>query len=250
MAENTADHLIHLLEIDVAHKDFLSQVRHWDNLKMATADSSIWVKDFTADQLQHASLRSIPFTRLYYLKDNLLFPAGSLLPERKLPSLLWTPIERALPIVIDNIQHSLSQLPVSIKVKLIPVEEEQNVSILVTGMEMAGKYIETAPAVRLQPLEWTLLNNGRVFIKGEPLLPLDGDVYWQKDRFIFPAGYAPEFSVLEKAIAERIDETGEYFIWWTGVYQYCLLHPGVLQPLTIGSWRNTFNSNKIVQQEP
>jgi MoxR-vWA-beta-propeller ternary system domain bpX2 len=239
MAADTESSVMYLLELKLQHKDFLASIRHWDNLKVATEESSIWVKDFTAAQLENPALRSVPFAKLFSVKNNLLFPLGSLLPARKMPALLWTPIERALPVKLSDFNHNLFTIPPAAPLRLIPSDEEQQASILVTGMAAAGLYIDTAPAARLQRLQWTVVNNTDVFLKGQPLLPLDGNAYWQQGRFIFPLGWAPEFTILQNTAAQVMDPSGECFIWWLNAQEYCLLHAAALQPLSIASWRQT-----------
>jgi hypothetical protein len=83
MAENFADYLV---KLSVEHKDFLGQIRHWDNLKLAVELTDIWIKNFTETQLNSAELLSIPFISIYVCKDNLIFPKGSLLPLKKMPN--------------------------------------------------------------------------------------------------------------------------------------------------------------------
>lgn len=241
MAEDITNHIVYWLQIKVQQKDYLGQIRHWDNLKMAIDADNIWVKDFTAAQLEAADLKCIPFTQLFYCKDNLLFPKGSLLPTGKLPSLLWTPIERALPVELAGFNYNffgINQLQI---IQLVPDGKEQKATILLTAINLANDYIVNAPAIRLQPLQWALINNKEALFIGEPLLPLNGKAYWQKERFILPVGYVFEFAILENIAAEKIDATGANLIWWRDEHTYCLIEPSVLQPLSIASWRQTVN---------
>ncbi|MGC4104123.1 hypothetical protein [Ferruginibacter sp.] len=239
MAEDTADDLIYWLKIDIEHKNYLGRLRHWDNLKMATDAQCVWVKDFTAQQLSSAELKSIPFAALYYCKEDKLFPKGSLLPERKLPVFLWTPVERALPVELQGYNHNFFGIHQQQPLRLVPCEEEQKATVLLTGIQTAHDYIVTAPSVRLKNLQWLLINNNEALIFGEPLLPLNGRSYWQKERFILPVGYNFEFAILEKIAAQQIDEEEAHLIWWQNENNYCLLHRAQLQPLSIASWKQT-----------
>ena len=243
MAEDTSNHLVYWMQLDLVHKDYLAQIRHWDNLKIAADEQSIWVKDFTVSQLESIALKSIPFTHLYYCKDNLLFPNSSLLPVGKQPAFLWTPIERALPVTLQGFNHNFFGIQQQQALRLAPIEEEQKVTVLLATVQDAGNYILNAPAIRLQQLKWIFINNKDALIIGEPVLPVNGRSYWQKGRFIFPVGYAFEFTVLEKIAAQQIDSTGTYLIWWIDGASYCLLHPDVLQPLSIASWRQTISNS-------
>ena len=239
MAEDVADDIVYWMEIAMQHKDFLGQVRHWENVKIATDEGAIWLKDFTGWQLQHRLLQSIPFTRFYYCRDNLLFPKGSLLPSRKLPQLLWTPIERAFPLSLEGFNHNFFGVHQQQAIQLVPAEAAQPATVLLTNIVAANKYITTAPAIRLLHLQWVLINKEMALIMGEPLLPLNGATFWQKGRFIFPVGYAMEFSILEKAVEQRIAAADNQLIWWMNEKEYCLLDQVSFQPLSISSWRQT-----------
>src|ERR1035437_2347122 len=98
MAENPSEYLTYVLAIEKKHEDFLGQIRHWSNLKIATNEGTLWIKNLTQKQIGSLEIKSIPFAQIYVLNENLLFPLGSNLPSLKLPSLLWTLINRGLPI--------------------------------------------------------------------------------------------------------------------------------------------------------
>ncbi|MGG9962276.1 hypothetical protein [Ferruginibacter sp. SUN106] len=239
MAEDTANHIAWWMKLRLQHKDYLGQIRHWDNLKMASDEEYIWIKDITTAQLDAHELRSIPFAELFYSKENLLFPRGSLLPECKQPSFLWTPIERALAVTVEGFNHNFFGVHQQQIIQLVPVDEEQQATALLAAIDIAGDYIVNAAAVRLQPLQWALIDNNKALLIGEPLLPLNGKAYWQKGPFIFPVGFAFEFPVLEKTVAQKIDATGNDLIWWIDEHNYCVIQKDALQPLSIASWRQT-----------
>ena len=241
MAKDVANDIVYWMEIGAQHKDLLGRVRHWDNLKIATDEDSIWIKDFTDWQLQHNVLQSIPFTRFYYCKDNLLFPKDSLLPTRKLPGFLWTPIERAFPVTLEGFNHNFFGVHQQQTIQLVPAEFDHPSTALLADTLSTNKYITTAPAIRLQHLQWALINKTMALIIGAPLLPLNGKAFWQKENFIFPVGYAMEFSILEKVVAQHINATSDQLIWWTDEKQYCLIDKNLLQPLSIASWRQTIS---------
>lgn len=237
MAENVANNLVYWLAIDAVHKEFLAQIRHWDNLKIAIDEGLIWIKDFTDWQLRHNLLHSIPFTSFYYIKDNQLFPKGSLLPNRSVPGYLWTPIEKAFPVTLQGFNHNFFALQQQQSVKLVPADVEYPATVLLVDIKEANSYITSAPAVRLQHLKWVLVNQTMAFIIGEPLLPLSGKTFWQTESFILPVGYDMEFPVLKKIIAQQLDPAGHYLIWWSDETNYCLVDPMLMQPLSIASWR-------------
>lgn len=236
MAENFADHLV---QIETIHKEYLAQIRHWDNLKIATEANYIWIKNFNELQLASVELQSIPFTKTFVCIDNLLFPKGSLLPYKKMPNLLWTPIERALNIELSNFNHNFFGIHQSVEIKLIPTEAEQKATVLLLNIHTASNYISNASAIRLKPLKWLLIDTESALIIGEPMLPLDGKAFWQKGNFIFPVGLHLEFLLLEKIIEKKLILSHTQLIWWISECSYCIIDRTMLRPLTISSWKQT-----------
>lgn len=239
MAKDVANDIVYWMEIEKQHKDFLGSIRHWENLKTASNENSIWIKDFTDWQLRDSTLQSIPFTRFYYCRDNLLFPKGSLLPQQKQPSFLWTPIQKAFPVTIEAYNHNFFGVQQRQTIRLITTETEQQATVLLVDIEMANKYIHQAPAIRLQHLRWLLVNGSKALFVGAPMLPLNGDAFWQKGNFIFPVGYSMEFPILENQVKQIINADGDALIWWTNEHAYSLIKASLLQPLSIASWRQT-----------
>ena len=236
MAENFADHLV---LIDTVHKEHLGQIRHWDNLKIATESNDIWIKNFTELQLASNELQSIPFTKTFVCKDNLLFPKGSLLPFKKMPNLLWTPIERALRIELSNFNNNFFGVHQTVEIKLTSFEAEEKATVLLVNTHIASKYILNASAIRLKPLHWVLVDAENALLFGEPMLPIDGKTFWQKGNFIFPVGLNLEFPLLEKSIEKKLNLSQNQWIWWTSENSYCLIDKTLLKPLSISSWKQT-----------
>lgn len=241
MAEDLANNLTYLLEIDIAHKSFLGQIRHWRNLKVATESSTIWVKDFTNVQLQSVEFRSIPFGKVYVCQDNLLFPAGSLVPQKKVPNLLWTPIERALPISLPNLNHNFFGVQQSIKIRLIPSVQEQIAKVMFATSQEVGLYVCKASSIRLRHLRWVQVDVDYVLVFGEPLLPIPGSCYWQVDDYLLPIGYQFEFPSLAKLVSAQISPKSSNWIWWRSEQSFSLVDKSAIQPLSVGSWKQTYN---------
>lgn len=239
MAENSSNHMIFWLELDLKYKSFLGQIRHWNNLKMAIDNQSIWIKDFSQTQLESTELKSIPFAKLYRCQDNLLFHKNSLLPARKMPAFLWTPIDRALPVELENYNHNFFGISEQQLIRLVASEEEKNATVHLVKITVADPFINTAPAVRLKSIRWARVGSQYAVFLGEPLLPLDGSTFWQRGRYIFPVGYELEFTGLEKFIEQKSGSSASDLIWWMDKTNYCILDSGLLRPLSISSWRQT-----------
>lgn len=232
---------MYFLEIKKEHKDFLGAIRHWDNLKVAFETDTIWVKDFSAEQIISTELLQIPYTKLYELKNNLLFEKGKLLPVKKLSSgLLWTPILRALPVSLPMFNHNFFGIDQKIKMVLKPSENVKEAYALLTDYEEAKSYILTAPKYRLELLRWVVIDK-KVLIIGTPLLPLKGITYWFENDFLIPSGYDFEWNVLAKTLQEKINPFEQNIIFWNKENSYSRIPKNNIKQLSISSFRLTFS---------
>ncbi|MFN8284197.1 MAG: hypothetical protein U0U67_13340 [Chitinophagales bacterium] len=229
----------YLLQISVEHKERLGSIRHWQNLKLAFDDSIIWVKDFTKEQVESIQVKQIPFKELFYFKDNLLFKIDSLVPEKKMHSgLLWTPINRALQVELPSLNHNYFGINEAVNIKLIEANAEHESCALLTTINVAADYINTATAIRLKNLKWCMINKD-LFIIGKPLLPLIGKTFWMKNDFLLPTGFDFELTVLEQTLKTLLNPHSERFIVWKEDASYVSVDKNEVRPLSISSFRQT-----------
>lgn len=213
MEENSSDHLDHLLVLDAVHKEYLGHIRHWSNLKIATEDGKIWVRNFTLKQIESVEIKSIPYKHIFSVKDNKLFPYGSILPVSKAPSLLWAPIEIGLPVKLPKPNHNYFGIRHTIHAEIIPSPVVHETCALQTTPGLLASFIETAPAVRLQNLSWVILDKTKVLILGMPLLPLQGDTFWKRNSFLLPSGYDFDISLLTEVMEQKLGSQSKWTVW-------------------------------------
>ena len=214
MAEDPSNDVTWLLEIEQQHLDYLGPVRHWGQLRMAASPDCYWISGLTADQLESPEIKSIPFKHLYFEKDQLLFHRGGLVPVKKLPELLvWTPLERGLPLDLPSFNHNYFGITEKLKLRLVPSGKEEEPAALLTSIAILRNYILTAPAVRLRRLLWVILDD-QALILGHPLLPLPGDSFWQKGDVLLPAGLDWEWPVLEPTLNRELNPDRDHWLLW------------------------------------
>ncbi|KFF08928.1 hypothetical protein [Flavobacterium hydatis] len=232
---------MYFLEIKKEHKDFLGLIRHWDNLKVSFETDTIWIKDFSLEQIAEAEIQQIPYKTIYELKDNLLFEKGKLLPSKKLPSgLLWTPILRALPVSLPKFNHNFFGVDQKLKIVLKPSEDIKEAIALLVDYEELKLYIESAPKYRLEPLQWVIIDK-RALIIGNPLLPIKGSTYWIDNNFLIPTGYNFEWFALVKILQEKLNPSEENIILWNTDNSYSIISKTQIKQLSISSFRLTFS---------
>ncbi|MBF7090778.1 hypothetical protein IUY40_04380 [Flavobacterium sp. ALJ2] len=232
---------MYFLEIKKEHNHFLGSIRHWDNLKVAFETDTIWIKDFSLEQIDAAEIQQIPYKTIYELKDNLLFEKGKLLPSRKLPSgLLWTPILRALPVSLPKFNHNFFGIDQKLKIVLKPSEDIKEAFALLVDYDELKLYIESAPKYRLEPLQWVVIDKSALII-GNPLLPIQGSTYWVDNNFLIPTGYNFEWFALTKTLQEKLNPSEENIILWNTDNSYSIIPKTHIKQLSISSFRLTFS---------
>lgn len=246
MAKDAADSVTWYLVVAQQHRDDLANIRQWEQLKVGMDDGRIWVKDFDYAQINSVEVKSIPYKKIFYASEGKLFLQGSRLPDRNIPSLLWTAIERALPIVLPDFNHNYFGVQGEISVSLMPTDKEIEAVAMMTSMDALGQYIANASAVRLQPLVWAILNRDKVMIFGTPLLPIDGHAYWQRDNHIIPAGMDFDLYLLSDALNDSIDKERLHWIVWNTNGTYFLIDKHDLQPLSAGSYRKSMQEMAVL----
>lgn len=231
--------MTYFLSLPLRYKDWLGAVRHWENLKIGFTENAVWTKDFTPAQMDSVEVKSLPYKTVFYASGAQLFLKGSLLPHQPVPSLLWTPIERGLPVRLPPFNHHYFGIKDKAIVKLRQTDAEKEGYALLTSTAVLQSYIETAPAVRLQALRWVITDEGNALILGTPLLPLQGKVFWRRDDFLFPAGYDLEFPLLQDTVQGLLDPQGDTWIVWTENGKYFTIEKEATTPLSIASFRKT-----------
>lgn len=248
MAADLSKDVIYLLEIGRLHLDYLGPVRHWSQLRIAVSPDGYWVRGLTAEQLESTEIRSIPFKKIYYLYEGqpqLLFPYGGSVPVKKLPStLLWTPLEKAMPLEHPSYNHNYFGLSERLSIRLVIPEEEQEPIALLVPVQQLGAYIQTAPAVRLEPLLWVIVDD-QALVLGRPLLPLPGKSYWRRGNHLLPAGLDFEWTALAETLGRELDTDGDCWLLWNEEGEYLAIKKDLCRPLSISSFRLTVGASKI-----
>ncbi|MGB8191504.1 MAG: hypothetical protein WCF67_06270 [Chitinophagaceae bacterium] len=242
MALDTSNGLSYFLCIATEHSHYLAAIRHWSNLKIAFEEELVWIKDLSAIQADSIEVKSIPFKELYYSSGHKLFLKGSLLPDRNIPSVLWTPIERGLPVRLPAFNHNFFGIENKAGVKIVKSVEEREGYALMVNMSTLSDYIEKAPAVRLKGLGWAMVDGDKALILGNPLLPLQGEAFWRMNDFLLPAGYQLELHALADTLNELLNAEKDQWIIWNTDGSYWKINKQDVRPLSISSVR------AIVQQ--
>jgi len=249
MAKDVANDLNYYLLIDKEYESDLRHIRVWNNLKVAFDAAFIWVKDLDYAQANSTEVKSIPYKTVFYSNHGKLFLQNSLLPDRLIPSLLWTSIDRALPIKLPSFNHNYFGVNETLEISITPSQSEAESIAMVTTVFELSRYLTTAPAIRLQKIQWVLLPPNKVFLLGKPLLPIPGDTYWKRNDFILPSGYDLELFGLSESINQRINPKRINYIVWNIDSSYFTIDKIDLQPLKLSSFRQTISALEFINSQ-
>lgn len=230
-----------------AYLQSLSQIRHFYNLKVAFNGKDVWVKGFTAEQIESVEVNTLPSKSVFYLKDNLLFPKDSLLPKMKVPSLLlWSAIVQALPLTSPKINHNFFGIHETIVPTIKPSKVVKDTkAILVTINTYTKKIIENIASYRLKDVKYTIINAKEILIIGTPIVSVQGQNYWLMNDFLFPNGYELEYPILNTVIKKQINPADLYYVLWYKDESYSLILKSDFSPLSISSFRLSLSAPKV-----
>jgi len=211
MADNFGVNIEYWLSIPLQHDRAIYKLRKWAHLKMAKDEKLIWVRGLTQNEIESDSVLKIPLIKRYFLNSAQLIPYGKSLPAMVEPNLLWSPIQRGLKIALPKENFNFFSLEQTFKIALVPSDEDRVIDVTIVDLSTLGKYLETAPRVRLKNLKWTIIENKSALIIGTPLLPIKGQDLYQLSCFLIPAGWKLEYEMFSKIFKEALGESIEYW---------------------------------------
>ncbi|MEM6722063.1 MAG: hypothetical protein AAF611_22230 [Bacteroidota bacterium] len=225
------------LRLPSEYKEQLAQIRVWKSLRMATDGNDIWVRGIAPSQLHSAEIRRIPFKKIYFQHENALFLLGGNLPEERLKtSLIWSPIHKALPFETPDYNFNFFGIEATVDFNIIPSSTEKAAAAQLIPLELLDDIIPKMPAVRLQHINWTIINNLALLI-GTPLLSVPGKILWQTQNFFLPAGYDFEYPELSSYFNKKINQDTNDIIVMQTDSSYFKIPKENIQKLTISGYR-------------
>lgn len=241
MATNITERLDYVLHIPLEFKKKLAAIWHFENLKIAYDGNDIWIKDLTLDQLDSREVKTLIDAKVYYVKDDKLFPRGNLLPISTFSlTTPWEPIQHSIKIEIPKVNHNFFGIDKLANFELARTDEvRQTVAQLINITPSNSQAIETAASYRLKNLVYTIINSNQLLIMGTPLLPLRGHGFWKSREMLFPNGYHFKYPALETVVLKALNSTGNHIIVWKQNHSYVLLPKEMFVPLTISSYRKS-----------
>lgn len=247
MANDAVQPIIFFAAVDAISEIGLFKMRHWPLVLGARDGVRFWLKGLTPDQINSVEMRTLSHVAIFYSRNGQLYKMNSLLPDQPEPMLDWQPLHRLFPVTLPKSNAYLREIP-EITVRLIPENREHSAAALQTSAAILKRYVTGAPTVRLENLQWVLLENGEVLVIGSPILPINGTAYWRDGAHFLPAGFYFELPILKEIIQSKLDETREKYLFWREDGTCLPISPESFTPLTLGSFRKTAQLHAWINQ--
>lgn len=244
MEQNSTERINYLARIPRGRMEQLKAIRHWRGVKMAMQDKYVWLKGFSGKDLQDVALRSLYGLELFEQKGDYLYYLEAHLAEAKAPHLLWTPIEKGLPVEKPLPNPNYFGLSSQITIQLQATEQEKSPFGVLTSMEQLADYLVGASSVRLKSLDWTILNQQQALILGTPLLPIPGQTFWRLHQHLIPTGWHFNYPSLAKSLQAQTASNGQWMLWHKDA-SYTLIEQQATMPLRRSSFR--LSRKKIIE---
>lgn len=183
--------------------NFLETIRAYNNIKIAEDNDLLWVRYFSEIEELDKKIKKLPIKNRYKLdkKDN-IFPIEKITPIGNIKNLQWFPINEYINIEIPNSLMS-GIINQKYETKIIKSNFYQESSALITDFSTFINYIEIASEIRFKHLIFSLSNDNRVIIIGNPLPPIKGNEYWLKNNILIPCGYNFEIPIISSIISKK-----------------------------------------------
>lgn len=236
-----------VLQLPLHQYTALGRVRHLPGLEIATDGSSVWLKGIPATETLHPLLLQLPAICTWYVDhQQRLFKKGDITPTAILNNTLsWQSLSQWLTVSlpVSGMPHAITE---SVSVRLLPANQPEETTALLTTLAEWRAYGEIAPLVRLQRLSFAADSQGRVLITGYPLPAIPGKEYTRVQQLLLPAGFTLHPAGIAPLIGQQLDPEKEYLLLfhadgnWERIPQHALVpatrrgiratHPGTAQP--------------------
>lgn len=190
----------------------LGKIRCWQGMQAAKQNAELWLRCPMLEVELDEALRCLP--ALYTYREDaqgLLFREGQATPSARLPQLNWMPLMEFLPVELPTAALP-AMLPAPYPVELVPTTEAQPGVALKIKLEQWQQYAETAPAIRLDCLRFAFSEADEVLVMGEPLPPIPGEEFWQRESILLPAGYDFEWPIIGELLEMRENAEGKSYL--------------------------------------
>ena len=130
MENDSTKNISYYLAINKLNINHLALLRQWTQLKVAFENETIWLSNFTYEQIESVAVKSLPYKKVFYAQNGKLFLFNHLLPYANEPALSFIPIEEALPLKIESYNHNFFGVDEKVSIELISDDQPKIASAM------------------------------------------------------------------------------------------------------------------------
>jgi hypothetical protein len=158
-------------------------------LQAAEHGDVVWIGGDELDEQLSRALRCVEQLEVFEVRDDgWLARVGERTPSARAPKLAWSSFGS---LVRPRLRSAVSQdaQPGAAPLTLVRSTEFEESTGLVLALDAWAGWCEHAPLVRLERLSFAASSDCRVYVRGEPLPPLPGTYFVERDGLALPAGW-------------------------------------------------------------
>ncbi len=199
----------------------VGRLRQVAGIEVCELPDQVWLRGPGLDEKLQRRLAAVPGARRFHvLPDGQLQPVASQLPHNWLPRGPWISLPKWLALGLPPASlagRSDQRTPMV----LVRSAHPETASVLLTTIDRWEAYAVRAPQLRLDCWQFAMADDGGVVVRGEPLPPLPGQRWVDREGIAVPAGWCwspPVEAVIVRAVFGL--EPGDFALWQTdGTWQ-------------------------------
>lgn len=231
-----------IVSVEKKYKSSLYNIRHWENIMIASDDDYFWLKNFTEEQLLSIDLKKINSIKVYEIKDFLLFLKNNSLPERKMPfGIFWNSLHKTLPIKLPDVKETNPHVEQLVEPKLINANQEHITVALLIDCTILKQQINQTLNLHFKNSTWTIIGNEALII-GTPILSLPGDSFYRIEDHFIPNGFEFENPSFLKILEKKLNPNFSQIILWNKKSEYTLIPKNSFNQLSRSSIKLSIRS--------
>ncbi|MBX2877470.1 MAG: hypothetical protein KTR30_35450 [Saprospiraceae bacterium] len=203
-----------ILHIEKKYSQQLGNIRGLPNCWIAEDEEKIWLKSEVEKGAIPMALQQLPAEGRFWVDESdRLFPVKGLTPVAKVPALDWLPVASFV-----SIEMPLAALPAKvterISVNLVRSKDVKAANFLLLPWKLWQEYALAASNIRLKPLFFAVSEQAQLMVYGKPLPPLPGQLFWQTQQVLLPAGWDFEYPIMAEIISStHVKEKGGLLLY-------------------------------------
>ena len=207
------------IRLPQAQAGLLSRLFHIPAIRVCEVADSVWVRGDTLDEACDLTLRSIAAADFFWIEPDgeQLRERAARVPTSRLPGVDWQPLHQFVQLErpASVWPGELSGVVPRVALELMPSLDVSEPNVLLTTQTAWTEYAVTAPQVRLDRWRFALASDARALIRGEPLPPLPGERFVEREGIAVLAGWT-WFPSVDVAVVRDVFSLGtnDVALWW------------------------------------